>query len=121
MDAVILPERPFAGCPVVGDLTGLDADVVVLGIPHGVSYVVDDEQRGLATAPVAVREASQQFAEDLTHHDFDLGRPFLRKGGPRLVDVGDVPFEFGAGDENARRANEHSGRSSAKRAAGDRR
>jgi agmatinase len=106
MDAVILPERPFAGCPVVGDLTELDADVVVLGIPHGVSYVVDDEQRDLARAAAAVRVASQQFAEDLTHHDFDLGRPFLREGGPRLVDVGDVPVVFGAGDQNVRRADE---------------
>jgi agmatinase len=106
MDPMILPERPFLGCPVVGDLAQLDADTALLGIPHGVSYVVDDEQRGLATAPAAVREASQQFAEDLTHHDFDLGRPFLRESGPRLVDVGDVPFTFGAGDENVRRADE---------------
>jgi agmatinase len=106
MDPMILPERPFLGCPVVGDLTQLDADIALVGIPHGVSYVVDDEQRGLATAPAAVREASQQFAEDLTHHDFDLGRPLLRDGGPRLVDVGDVPFAFGAGDENVRRADE---------------
>jgi agmatinase len=106
IDAVILPERPFLGCPVAGELAELDADVAVLGIPHGVAYVVDDEQRGLATAPAAVREASQQFAEDLTHHDFDLGRPFLREEGPRLVDVGDVPVIFGAGDENVRRAAE---------------
>jgi agmatinase len=103
---MIVPERPFLGCPVVGDLTQLDADVALLGIPHGVSYVVDDEQRDLATAPAAVREASQQFAADLTNHDFDLGRPFLREGGPRVVDVGDVPFAFGAGDENVRRADE---------------
>jgi agmatinase len=106
MDPMILPERPFLGCPVVGDLTQLDADIALVGIPHGVSYVVDDEQRGLATAPAAVRAASQQFAEDLTHHDFDLGRAFLRDGGPRLVDVGDVPFAFGAGEENVRRADE---------------
>ena len=106
MDAMILPERAFLGCPVADDVTQLDADVVVLGIPHGVSHVVDDEQRVLARAPAAVRDASQQFAEDLTHHDFDLGRPFLRGGGPRLVDVGDVPFVFGAGDENVRLADE---------------
>jgi agmatinase len=103
---MVLPERPFLGCPVARDLSQLDADIAVLGIPHGVSYVVDDEQRGLATAPAAVREASQQFAEDLTHHDFDLGRPFLPEDGPRLVDVGDVPFVFGEGDQNVRRADE---------------
>jgi len=33
---VIVPERPFLGCPVVGDLSELDGDVAVLGIPHGV-------------------------------------------------------------------------------------
>lgn len=103
---MILPKRPFLGCPIGGDLIQLDADVVVLGIPHGVSYAVDDEQRGLATAPAAVRDASQQFAEYLSDHDFDLGRPFLREGGPRLVDVGDVPFVFGAGDQNVRHADE---------------
>jgi agmatinase len=107
IDAVVLPQKPFLGCPVVDDLARLDADVVVLGIPHAVSYPLDEhEQRGLATAPAAVRDASQQFAEDLTHHDFDLGHAFLREGGPRLVDVGDVPFEFGAGTENARRADD---------------
>ena len=79
---MILPERPFLGCPVVGGLSQVDADVVVLGIPHGVSCVVDEgEQRGLATAPGAVREASQQFADDLSHYDFDLGRAFRRRAG----------------------------------------
>jgi agmatinase len=107
MDAVVLPEKPFLGCPVAGDLVGLDADVVVLGIPHAVSYPVDEhEQRGLAMAPAAVRNTSQQFAEYLTGHDFDLGHAFLREGGPRLVDVGDVPFQFGAGVANVRRADE---------------
>jgi agmatinase len=102
---VIVPERPFLGCPVAGDLGRLDADVVVLGIPHGVSYAVDEEeQRGLAMAPTAVREASQQFAEYLGSFDFDLGRAFVREGGPRLVDVGDVPGVLGASDDNVRRA-----------------
>jgi agmatinase len=107
IDAMILPQETFLGRPVVGDLTRIDADVAVVGIPHAVPYPIDeDEQRGLATAPTAVRKASQQFADDLTHHDFDLGHAFLREGGPRLVDLGDVPFEFGAGVENARRADD---------------
>jgi agmatinase len=107
MDDVVLPERSFLACPVAGDLERLEADVVVLGIPHAVSYAADEEeQRGLATAPAAVREASLQFADDLTHHDFDLGHAFVRGGRPRLVDAGDVPFVFGAGAENVRRADE---------------
>jgi agmatinase len=103
--AVIVPERPFLGCPAVGDLTQLDADVAVMGIPHGVSSVLDaEEQRGLATAPAAVREASQQLADYLTGYDFDVGCAFAGEGGPRVVDVGDVPGELGAGEENVRRA-----------------
>jgi len=105
MQAMVVREKPFLGCPLVGDLARLDADVAVLGIPHGISYPRDErEQQGLATAPAAVREASQQFVGDLSHHDFDLGQAFLREGSPHLVDAGDVPVEFGAGAENARRA-----------------
>jgi agmatinase len=104
---MVAPGKAFLGCPIAGDIARLDADVVVVGVPHAVSYSVDEEeQRGLAAAPAAVREASQQFAGDLTHHDFDLGHAFLREGGPRVVDAGDVPFEFGAGADNARRAGE---------------
>jgi agmatinase len=101
---MILPDPPFLGCPVAADLSQLDADVVVVGIPHAVPYVVDEEQRALATAPAAVREAGRQFAGELANHDFDLGHPFLRPGGPRLADAGDVPFEFGAAAGNVRRA-----------------
>ncbi len=103
---MILPDPSFLGRPVAADLRTLDADIVVLGIPHGVAYEVDDEQRGLAEAPAAVRAASQAFAPDLAHHDFDLGRAFLRDGGPRVVDAGDVPFAFGAGADNVRAAEE---------------
>lgn len=84
-----------------------DADgalAAVLGIPHGVAYEVDDEQRDLANAPAAVRAASQVFVEDLDHHDFDLGGPLLDGRSLRVVDAGDVPFRFGDGRGNAERA-----------------
>ena len=103
---MVLPERSFLGCPIAGDLARLDADVVVLGIPHGVPYIVDEEQRGLVEGPAAVRAASQQFVDDVAHHDFDLGHAFVRDGRPRLVDAGDVPYELGDGEGNARRAGE---------------
>jgi agmatinase len=81
--------------------------VANIGIPYGVSSVHDEEeQRGLAMAPAAVREASQQFADDLDGYDFDLGRAFAGTGGPRLVDVGDVPGVLGANEQNVRRAAE---------------
>lgn len=76
----------------------------VLGIPHGVPYEVDDEQRDLASAPAAVRAASQVFVEDLDHYDFDLGGPLLDGRPLRVVDCGDVPFTLGDGCGNASRA-----------------
>jgi agmatinase len=103
---VVSPERSFLGCPIAGDLARIDADVVVLGIPHGVPYVVDEEQRGLVEGPAAVRAASRQFVEDVTRHDFDLGHAFVRDGGPRVVDAGDVPYRLGDGEGNVRRAGE---------------
>jgi agmatinase len=78
----------------------------VLAIPHGVPYIVDDEQRGLVEAPAAVRAASRQFVDDVTRHDFDLGHAFVRDGRPRLVDAGDVLYQLGDGEGNARRAGE---------------
>ena len=55
---MFIPEQSFLGGAIAGDLARIDADVVVLGIPHGVPYVVDDEQRALVEGPAAVRGAA---------------------------------------------------------------
>jgi agmatinase len=94
----------FLGFPPAGADGGENALAAVLGIPHGVAYEVDEEQRDLANAPSAVRAASQAFVPDLDHYDFDLGGPLLDGQPLRVVDCGDVPFTFGDGRHNAERA-----------------
>ncbi len=94
----------FLDCPApdVGAVRGTLA--AVLGIPHGVAYVLDDEQRDLADGPAAVRAASQVFVERIDHYDFDLGGALLDGQPLRVVDAGDVPFTFGDGRDNSERA-----------------
>lgn len=98
------PAGGFAGLDVETDLERLDADGVVIGIPHGVPYPHAGSTAGCADAPAAIRARSARLARFRGHHDFDLDGPMLPLDGPRLVDVGDVP---GAPDDapgNATRA-----------------
>ena len=86
------PQAGFLGAPVETDLSRLDADVVVLGVPYGWPYPRPGATAGCAEAPATVRHASQRVARFRGHWDFDLDGPLLPlDGGPRLVDAGDVP------------------------------
>jgi agmatinase len=99
----IPPDAGFLGAPVVTDLDGLDADVAILGVPHGWPYPRRGATAGCAEAPAAVRRRSQQLARFRGHWDFDLDAPMLPTDGPRLVDAGDVPGDPGDGPGNAGR------------------
>jgi agmatinase len=85
------PETGFLGAPVETDLDALDADVAILGVPHGWPYPRPGTTAGCAEAPAAIRRRSQRLARFRGHWDFDLGAPMLPTDGPRLVDAGDVP------------------------------
>jgi agmatinase len=85
------PETGFLGAPVETDLDALDADVAILGVPHGWPYPRPGTTAGCAEAPAAIRRRSQRLARFRGHWDFDLGGPMLPTDGPRLVDAGDVP------------------------------
>jgi len=82
-----------------------DADVVVLGVPHGVPYPTPGLTAGCADAPAAIRARSQRLAGFIEHHDFDLDGPMI-PGGARLrtVDAGDVLGSPEDGAGNVRRA-----------------
>lgn len=68
-----------------------EADVGVLGIPHGVPYPEPGLSAGCAAAPGAIRTRSGRLAGFLGHHDFDLDGPMLpAEGALRVVDLGDV-------------------------------
>jgi agmatinase len=98
------PEAGFLGSPVVTDLSTLDADVAILGVPHGWPYPTPGTTAGCAEAPAAVRRRSQRMARFRGHWDFDLDGPMLPPdGGPRLVDAGDVPGAADDGPGNAAR------------------
>ena len=101
------PETGFLGIEIETDLAGLDADVAVLGVPHGWPYPRPGATAGCADAPAAVRRASQRLARFRGHWDFDLDAPMLPPdGGPRTVDAGDVPGDPPDGPGNAGRTTE---------------
>jgi agmatinase len=98
------PESGFLGAPFAHDPPTVDADVAVLGVPHGVAYPDPGLTAGCAEAPAAVRARSARLARFRGHHDFDTGAPLLPADErPRLVDAGDVAGSPTAGVANADR------------------
>ena len=93
------PSVSFLGAPVETDLTRLDADVAILGIPHGWPYPRRGPAAGCAEAPAAVRRRSQRMARFVDHWDFDLDTPMRLE---RVVDAGDVPGDPADGPANSR-------------------
>ncbi len=82
----------FLGAEPVDDPASASAGFAFLGVPFGVPYDMANVSPPAAAAPAAVRVASQVYRHSLTHHDFDLGGPFLTHGTDGvLVDCGDVP------------------------------
>jgi agmatinase len=97
----------FLGLPHVpiADLADGAADVVVLGIPHGVPYPAPGLTAGCAEAPAAIRARSRRLGRFVTHHDFDLDGPMFTPDRPlRCVDAGDVPGSPDDGPGNVVRA-----------------
>jgi len=97
------PHAGFLGAPVETDPDALDADVAILGVPHGWPYPRPGATAGCAEAPAAVRARSQRMARFRGHWDFDLDAPMLPPHGPRVVDAGDVPGDSDDGPGNAAR------------------
>lgn len=82
-------EQTFLGAPLVTDPDTLDADIAILGIPHGVPYGMAASSS--VDAPAAVRKASARSGRFIDHYDYDLGGPLLDGKPVRIVDCGDVP------------------------------
>ncbi len=94
------PESGLLGSPVETDLTRLDADVVLLGVPYGWPYPRPGPTAGCAMAPTAVRRRAVRLARFRDHWDFDQDGPMRL---PRLVDAGDVPGDATDGPGNSAR------------------
>ena len=96
-------ERPASGfldLPIETDLDRIDADVAILGVPHGWPYPDIGATAGCAEAPSAVRRRSGRLARFIGHWDFDLDAPMELA---RAVDAGDVPGDPLDGPGNSRR------------------
>ncbi len=87
----------FMGLPRCDDLSTLDAQVAILGVPVATPY----RALGLyaAEAPTAIRRGIAHLAGARQHQDFDLGGTLLPEG-VRAVDCGDLPGAFDDGRGN---------------------
>ena len=97
------PQAGFLGVSVETDLSDLDADVAILGVPHGWPYPRPGATAGCADAPAAVRRRSQRMTRFVDHWDFDLDGPMRLE---RVVDAGDVPGDPTDGPGNSQRTTE---------------
>jgi len=85
----------FLGVPRAPDLTALEADIAILGIPYGVPYKSDTYAYAADSAGMAraVRAQANYGGGYLNHYDFDLGGTLFDGRDVRLVDCGDVPHD----------------------------
>ena len=97
---MLKPETTFCALPFA-TLEALDADVAILGAPHGTPYRPGEPSHA-AGAPAALRGALGWYDTRRDHLDMDQGGPLL--GDVVAVDLGDVPgdpADDGAGNRAA--------------------
>jgi agmatinase len=81
----------FMGFPFAPDLDHLDAHFVIIGMPYGDPYTMDETINEQTLAPTAVRRASERASRGLDKWDFDIGGTLFDGKAVRVVDVGDIP------------------------------
>ena len=100
---VPIGQPSFLGAPRCDDLARLEADVAVVGVPHGYPYDMQSVTSPSGTAPRAIREQSLRFASFITHYDYDFQGPLFAGRAVRIVDCGDVamtPGDFAGNSAN---------------------
>ena len=82
----------FLNTALATDLTDLEADIAVLGIPYGVPYGMAGVAGPCSVAPAALRAQSLKFGYGrfIEHYDFDHDGPLLNGHDIRIVDCGDA-------------------------------
>ncbi len=93
----IEPEQTFCGVPFCADLGTLEAEVAVLGAPHGTPYEPGTPSHAAGGA-AAVRAALGWYSANPEQFDFDSMGPVF--GGARVVDCGDVAGDLHDGAAN---------------------
>lgn len=98
--------QTFLNMPLVNHLDDLEADIVIVGMPYGDPYTIDQVSYDQTRAPSAIRKASMRLLLGIDHYDFDLGGPVFDGKEIRMVDVGDVLGDPRDLDGHYRRAEE---------------
>ncbi len=93
----IEPEQTFCGVEFCADLGALEAEVAVLGAPHGTPYEPGTPSHAAGGA-AAVRAALGWYSANPEQFDFDSMGPLF--GGARVVDCGDVAGDLHDGAAN---------------------
>lgn len=81
--------QTFANLPACTNLEQLEADIVIVGIPYGTPYDLNDLHS--IHAPHAIRKESNRYPDDPLAWDFDLNGSLLGDGSIKVVDGLDVP------------------------------
>lgn len=86
-----MPEKTltFAGFPACNNISKIDADIALIGVPFGTPYPL--EKPHSHDAPAVIRRESVRYPDDPVAWDFDLGGTLLGNSGARVVDCGDLP------------------------------
>lgn len=98
------PHRTFANLPACTDLSQLDAQIAIVGIPYGTPYDLNDLHS--IHAPAAIRAESNRYADDPVAWDFDLDATLLGNGTVKVVDCLDLPGIADNPDDNQKATTE---------------
>ncbi|MDE3256306.1 MAG: agmatinase [Gemmatimonadota bacterium] len=80
----------FIQAPVETNVSALEAEIAILGVPYGIPYEMG--QSWTFDAPGYLREKSLRFRNAMgPFYSFDFGGPLLDGRAIRIVDCGDVP------------------------------
>src|SRR5262245_60643733 len=82
--------QSFHDFPVCLDFDALDADVAIIGIPHGAAYTIDEVSNDQANAPTHIRRYCERALRGLDRWDFDIGGTLLDGQPIKVVDCGDI-------------------------------
>lgn len=85
----------------VSDISNLDADVVVMGIPCATPYLhIPEYGRANLSGPRAIRRATSMFAQSHDRIDWDVADSMFSGSRDRVVDIGDLDVSFEKAAEN---------------------
>ena len=76
---------------LVTNLTGIQADLAVIGMPFGSAYSPRAYTNDQSNAPQALRDLTDRMVRAPEHYDFDIDGPLLQgRKDIRFVDCGDI-------------------------------